>query len=124
MMSLYCYFKPLVGLPSPNGPLADSMSFATIKKANQAVVEEREYKDSRPPCGRSEENLLDPVVRQKIDPPKIEQILEIFLSVWPTTVSPFMTATAKRSEGLVVSLRHGRCSPTEAAHTSLYSAPY
>ena len=35
---------------------------------------------SRTPCGRSEENLLDPVVRQRIDPPfliKIEQILEI-----------------------------------------------
>ena len=88
MTSLYRYFKPL----------ADSMSFATIKKANQAGMEEREYKDSRPPCGRSEENLLNLVVRQKIDPPfliKIEQTLEIFLGIWPTTVSPFMTATAK-----------------------------
>ena len=39
MMSLYRYFKPSVSLPSPNGPLADSMSSATIKKANQAIVE-------------------------------------------------------------------------------------
>ena len=37
MMSL-C--RSSVSLPSPNGALADSLSSATIKKANQAIVED------------------------------------------------------------------------------------
>ena len=34
-MSLYRYFKPM--LPSPSGPLAESINPATIKAANEAV---------------------------------------------------------------------------------------
>ena len=34
-MSLYSYFKPT--LPSPSGPLAESINPATIKAANEAV---------------------------------------------------------------------------------------
>ena len=79
---------------------------------------------SNPPYGRSKEYLLPPVGVQTIAPPlarNSEQIRDIFLGIWPTTVSSLSTATAYRSASFHGSLSHKISSPIDASHRSLYT---
>ena len=79
---------------------------------------------SNPPCGRSEEYLLPLVGVQTIAPPlakNSEQIRDIFLGIWPTTVSSLSTATAYQSASFNGSLSHKISSPIDASHRFLYT---
>ena len=98
-----------------NNVLTFSTSFDLPVNANLQGI-------SNPPCGRSEEYLLPPIGVQVIVPPLAknrEQIRDIFLGIWPTTVSSLSTATAYRSALLNGSLSHKISSPIDASHKSL-----
>ena len=70
------------------------------------------------------EYLLPPVGVQTIAPPlakSSEQIRDIFLGIWLTTVSSLSIATAYQSASLNGSLSHKISSPIDAFHRSLYT---
>ena len=49
---------------------------------------------SNPPWAKSAEHHLDPVTSQLMDPRLLKKTHEIFFGTWPTTMAPFLTATA------------------------------